>query len=591
MICLVLDQSIANRHANEMTPALSSILSNGNIPMNTPCLLITYHFNSTTVYLKATLQECVQSIANISFSHQSPMMNPLSDAMTLAHSCLSKLDSVQHHIVLLTSSLYFESMDTALELLKSSNMTLSVVCKKGLKPIEDLPKNGWRSLNTDYSIVIDKSFVPEQVQQPLAQQQQQQQAPLSQLKQQQQQPTPLPPNATPNNIPPSVTYGPAVDMHDYNQYQYDTSNYQQPPPQQQPIQDHTTSSLWTGQLQMNEIVAPVVATPISKHDLPLFHCPSWPPTLSIFGLYTVNIHTLQGYVQSNHVPIVSFEDMVSTPQFDAIKRSLQEQRKVAVIKQDQYHGFCIFMNNNRLLGLVMIKIQFPPDILQCLGYTTSPQQQPSQNTPTSTPQQQPQPQQPPIPQQLPPQQQQQPPQQPPQQHVGSPHLYATPMNQPMGSPQIRGMTGMQYQQYRQPMPQQQQQQQYRNMPMYNPYMLQQQQQQQQQGRGMPQFRTPYGMMQYPVGMPQGMPMMPGQQMGNMMPPPQGMNHGIPPNMMQPPQQQQQRPPQQPQQPNMSPGMPQQQQQQQMPNMQLGGYMQQYYQQPGMQPPQYRRPPQ
>ena len=243
--------------------------------------------------------------------------------------------------------------------------------------------------------------------------------------------------------------------------------------------------------------------------------------MSIFGLYTVNIHTLQGYVQTNHIPIVSFEDHQPSPQFDSIKRSLQEQRKVAVIKQDQYHGFCIFMNNNRLLGLVMIKAQFPNDILQCLGYNSPNYQQPHQ----------------------------------------SPHLYATQQPQPMGSPQIRQPF------YRQPM----QQQQFRNMPMYNQMYVQAPRPGMQQ-----QFRQPY-MVQYPMMMPPGQQVqMQGQLQGQI----QGQ---IPQNMQQSPQPQPQQMRPVNMSPGMPQQMPNQMQNQ-MPNMQMG-YMPQYYQQPQYRRPQ------
>ena len=271
-----------------------------------------------------------------------------------------------------------------------------------------------------------------------------------------------------------------------------------------------------------------------------------------------------------------------------IKRSLQEQRKVAIIKQDQYHGFCIFMNNNRLLGLVMIKSQFPPDILQCLGYSAVPPAQ--QNN-----------QQIQQPQQLPPSQ-------PsvsngasplvvahqPQQQISSPHMYA----QPVGSPRVQGM------QYYRGQPQQPQQvPQYRNMPVYAPagqpqpgqQMYQQMHQGQAAGQQMqrPQYRTPYGMMQYPMMQQMGQPGQQRPQMGQMQQMGQ-MGGQMQPGQMQgqPGQMQQQMTPGQTQmngiQQQGSPGMPQQMQGQpgQMNNQQMG-YMPQYYQQ-GM-PPQYRRP--
>eukprot|EP00835_Amoeboradix_gromovi_P002658 NODE_155_length_16773_cov_0.488785.p6 type:complete len:311 gc:universal NODE_155_length_16773_cov_0.488785:2633-3565(+) len=266
MICLVLDQSIANRNANQcIVPILNSVLQAGNVSMSTPCLLIPYHSQNTSVYSKSTLGDSIQKIASLKYDHLNPMVNSLLDAMYLAYTSLKQSDS--KHIIILCSTLYIDgfanpnpsknisNMASMLDTLKSENISVSVLCKKGLKPIEELSKNGWRSSNPNYSVIFDKSFVPE-----------------------------IPHLTTSTNIPASVTFGNQQQSPPQHQVHQQT---QQPIQQQiqQPMQQSipngmnmvpvdyyppppTDAALWSGQLQMNEIVAPVIATPISKHDVP-----------------------------------------------------------------------------------------------------------------------------------------------------------------------------------------------------------------------------------------------------------------------------------------------------------------------------------
>ena len=282
MICLVLDKSIANRHAtNTIIPMLNTILASGNVSMSTPCLLITYNVGKVTVYSRSTLSDCVQKIKTLKYGNMSPMLNPLLDALYLAHTSLKSVES-NRHIFILSSSLYMDgfvkpiedinSMDDLVKAIQADNTTLSVICKKGLKPIEELAKTHWKCINPLFSVLIDPQFIPEIPH--LTQQQQQQQIPPSVTFGQQQQP--MPQQQQPqmmqqpmNHMIPQDFYPASEHLSpEVQAFQQQPQQPQNPPQQQQGSNPPLSNTvLWSGQLQMNEIVAPVAATPISKHDI------------------------------------------------------------------------------------------------------------------------------------------------------------------------------------------------------------------------------------------------------------------------------------------------------------------------------------
>eukprot|EP00834_Sanchytrium_tribonematis_P000930 NODE_19_length_47148_cov_1.447810.p21 type:complete len:286 gc:universal NODE_19_length_47148_cov_1.447810:25478-24621(-) len=276
MICLVLDQSIANRNVKTTTlPILNNILSTAEINMNLPCLLVTYHVGSAKVRSRASLADSLKEIAEIQFDHLSPMANPLMDALFLAYNSLKNLVG-QRHIIVITNTLFSDgfskptndenitSMETLLEKMMEETISLSILCKKGLKPIEELSTNGWKLSNPNYTVIMDKLFVNE-----------------------------IPSLSQGNGgIPASVTYGdPTLNVANGNmmgamgmpihQNMHMAPGMMIPQPQDyypgpNALSEHQspemqpsfapTSPLWTGQIQLNDIVSSVIATPISKHD-------------------------------------------------------------------------------------------------------------------------------------------------------------------------------------------------------------------------------------------------------------------------------------------------------------------------------------
>ena len=200
------------------------------------------------------------------------MINPLLEALQLASVALKQSDNnsgAAHHIIIISSTLYIDSLDISPVL---NDFTISVFCKKGLKPLEALSPNSWKFPNPSYTILIDKAFIPE----------------LTHLSSGTPTSTQISTNQ-PNGqtIPASVTFGAIQPGMQQGMQPPHQQHSQQPPPhispplglpmQQQGIQaDYAqypqyppeesdafaAAPLWSGQLQMNEVVSHVVATPI-----------------------------------------------------------------------------------------------------------------------------------------------------------------------------------------------------------------------------------------------------------------------------------------------------------------------------------------